>query len=292
MPALTVTAPAKINLYLHITGKRDDGYHLLDSLTAPVDGIADHITIAPSAAGLSLTLTGPCAPLLSGDDPKTNLVWRAAEKLAAYLGHKTDIAITLEKHIPPGAGLGGGSADAAACVTALLAFWNAVIDPDDLHALLLSLGSDVPACYAGRAVHMRGTGDIIDPAPALPALPVVLIWPGAPSSTPAAYQAYRPPFSAPAMLPAHFTLQTFVEFLKDQTNDLYTPALQAVPAMRDAIAVLEQQNGALLARMSGSGSACFGLFENDSSAARAADVISRSSPPTWWVQRGALSSRH
>lgn len=289
--AITLTAPAKINLYLHITGKRDDGYHLLDSLTAPVHGIADTISVKP-AATLSLTITGPFAPQLLDDDPKTNLVWRATVALAAHLKRAPDVAITLEKNIPPGAGLGGGSADAAATVKALLSFWDMSIGDADLHALLLSLGSDVPACYAGTPVHMRGTGDIIDPAPAVPPLPVVLIWPGVPSSTPTAYKAYRPPFSAATTLPPNFTADSLIEFLGKQGNNLYAPACQSVPVIADAMTALEQQDGLRLARMSGSGSACFGLFADDDSAQRAIDTISRSSPSSWWVRRGVLSSRH
>lgn len=286
-----ITAPAKINLYLHITGKRDDGYHLLDSLTAPVDGIAD-IVMIEAAPSFSLTITGPFARRIAHEDPQTNLVTRAAHALAAHLGHAPSVAITLEKNIPPGAGLGGGSADAAATVRGLLEFWNAMIREDELHALLLSLGSDVPACYAGKQVLMRGTGDIIEPAPALRAIPVVLIWPGVPSSTPAAYKAYRPPFSASVMPPDEFTDTSFIEFLRAQTNDLYAPALQSVPDIAAALETLQQQNGMALCRMSGSGSACFGLFADSDSAARAESAVSRSSPLTWWVRRGVLSSRH
>lgn len=289
--SVRITAPAKINLYLHITGKRDDGYHLLDSLTTPVDGIADTITIE-AATSFALNITGPFASLIGHEDQQTNLVTRATHALARHLGHAPSVAMTLEKNVPPGAGLGGGSADAAATIRGLLQFWNAMIRDDDLHALLLSLGSDVPACYAGKQVLMRGTGDIVEPAPALPAMPIVVIWPGVPSSTPAVYKAYRPPFNAPASVPDHFTESTFVEFLRAQTNDLYVPALQSVPEIGTALAVLEQQNGVALCRMSGSGSACFGLFADSDSAARAESAISRSSPSTWWVRRGVLFSRH
>ncbi len=290
--SITVSAPAKINLYLHITGRRENGYHDLDSLSTIVDGIADRITIAP-APSLSLTLSGPFAPMIANDAPQSNLAVRAASALAAHLGRRADVAIALEKNIPPGAGLGGGSADAAATVRALLDHWNAIVKEDDLHDLLLSLGSDVPACYAGKPVIIRGTGDIVLPAPPIPRLPVLLIWPGKMSSTPAAYKAYRPPFNNAASVPAHFDgAEDFIAFLSRQQNDLYAPALGAVPEIKDTLDILNAQKNIRLARMSGSGSACFALFDDEESAAGAETAISRSVPSSWWVRRGVLSAPH
>jgi 4-diphosphocytidyl-2-C-methyl-D-erythritol kinase len=282
-------APAKINLYLNITGKRDDGFHLLDSLCA-FTTIGDRITIEP-AKELSLTLTGRFAWGIAHDDIRTNLVWRAAEALADHLKRKPNVAITLEKNIPAGAGLGGGSSDAAATIKGLLEYWNTTIAPEDLKTILQSLGSDVSACYEATPLIMRGVGDVILPAPTLPALHLVLVYPNKPSSTPAAYKAFKGPFSQDAAVPASFgSVNDLVGFLKTQVNDLCVPAVQSVPEIDEVLTLMREEDGILLPQMSGSGSACFGIFKTDAHAERAAESLSRSYPE-WWVQRGGLLSQ-
>ena len=166
--SVSVKAPAKINLYLHVTGKRPDGYHLLDSLFAFArDG--DVIT-AKQADGLSLEIIG--APDLSaGED---NIVIKAARKLAAALGIEPNAHLILEKNLPIASGIGGGSTDAAAALKALQVLWKKTLPDEKLYALALELGADVPSCLAGKAVQVSGVGEILTPAPEIPALPPVI----------------------------------------------------------------------------------------------------------------------
>lgn len=287
---ITLAAPAKLNLYLHITGKRDDGYHLLDSLSAPVNGIADRVSISEAAA-LTLTLQGAFAPLISADAPEKNLVWRAATALASHLGRPPHVSITLEKNIPPGAGLGGGSSDAAATVKALLRLWDAQVDDTDIHRLLTPLGADIPACYADAPMIMRGVGDKLSPAPSLPPLPIVVIYPGVPSSTPLTYKNFSGPFRPAVSLPSSFAnTAEAIAFIAAQSNDLASSAMLSVPAIKDVLDALNAQDDIKLSRMTGSGSACFGIFGSDETAQKAAEQISRSAPLSWWVRRGGLFS--
>ena len=169
----TESAPAKVNLYLHVTGRRPDGYHLLDSLIVFAD-LCDTVTAAP-AERLSLTLAGPFADALDGAD---NLVSRAARALAAHAGRPPRATLRLVKHVPVAAGLGGGSSDAAAALRALIRLWGLSIEADELARLALELGADVPVCLAGHACFVGGIGDALTPAPALPSAPILLVNPG------------------------------------------------------------------------------------------------------------------
>lgn len=287
---LTLFAPAKINFHLHVTGRREDGYHFLDSLIAFTD-LGDTLTIVP-ADRFSLTLTGPFAQALAGEPPETNLVWRAAHALAAELGRPPAVAITLEKNIPAGAGLGGGSADAAAAVKGLLRYWQAGLAPAALAALLSGLGSDVSVCHAGQTAIVRGTGDIVLPAPALPPMGLVLVFPGAPCSTAAMYAKLGAPYSGAAALPASFgDLDRFIELMKGCGNDFHAPAIEAVPEIGAALECIGALDDVLLARMSGSGAACFGVCRSVAAARRAAEIIS-SARPRWWVRPCGLSPAH
>ncbi len=274
-------AAAKVNLSLHVLGRRADGLHDLDSLVGFAD-VGDRLAFTPGAP-LGLTVEGPMAAGLSaGPD---NLVRRAASAFAAAypgsrLGH-----FTLDKRLPLASGIGGGSADAAAALR-LLAAENGVA-PDDpaLHALAAGLGADVPVCLAGHACRMRGTGERIEPL-ALPPLAAVLVNPGTAVPTPAVFRALGlAPGEAHAAgvpsLAAPLTGEALLSHLAAHRNDLAPPAIAIAPAIADVLVALRGA-GARLARMSGSGATCFGLFETPQRAADAADRIA-AAHPAWWV---------
>ena len=260
-PVRDEPAPAKINLALHVTGRRPDGYHLLDSLVVFTE-LGDRVTVAPGTP--SLRITGPFADDLpfTGD----NLCLRAARSVGA------DAAITLYKALPVASGIGGGSADAAAVLRAL---GRRPAAPEEL-------GADVPVCLASVPARMRGLGEIVDPLPGVPALHLVLVNPRVPVSTPEVFRALHrrdnpglpdPPEGADAAL--------LVEWLKATGNDLQPPAIRVAPVIADALAALADA-GAALARMSGSGATCFGIFPDAAAALRAAQSIA-AVRPGWWI---------
>jgi 4-diphosphocytidyl-2-C-methyl-D-erythritol kinase len=267
---------AKVNLYLHVTGRRDDGYHLLDSL-AVFPAVGDRLAAAP-AEGLSLAITGPFSAGLSGE--ADNLVLRAARWLAEQAGLAPDVALTLEKNLPVASGIGGGSADAAATLRLLARLWK--VEPEA--GLAARLGADVPVCLAGRPARMSGIGDILTPAPRLPSFGMVLVNPGVPVSTAAVFEARRAGFSPAAILPeAWADAAAMARDLARLVNDLEPPALAIEPAIGTVLQALRSLPGCRLARMSGSGATCFGLFETSAEAARAAAALAR---PGWWCWGG------
>ena len=277
-------APAKINLYLHVIGKRADGYHLLDSLVA-FAAIGDSLEVRPAAA-LSLAVSGPFASLVADDDG--NLVMRAGRALAAAAGVEAGARMSLEKRLPVAAGLGGGSADAAATLRALVELWGLASDEDQLRALGVSLGADVPACLAGQTVFVSGVGEKVAPAQKLPPVDVVLVNPGPPVPTGEVFAAVRGAPSGPgrfAETPA--SAVDLAGLLARRRNDLERPAAAMVPAISEALRLLEAQPGCLLARMSGSGATCFGLFP-EARAAQAAAAATRALHPEWWVAAAPL----
>ncbi|MBU0725706.1 MAG: 4-(cytidine 5'-diphospho)-2-C-methyl-D-erythritol kinase [Alphaproteobacteria bacterium] len=271
-------APAKLNLFLHVTGRRPDGYHLLDSLVAFTD-YGDTVQAAPSDT-LSLELSGGFAGGLSAEPD--NLVLRAARLLAEAAGVPAQAALHLTKRLPIAAGIGGGSADAAATLRALAALWRIDLPTGELAKLALSLGADVPACLLGQPCRMTGIGETLTPLPALPALPVLLVNPGLPLSTPAVFKARQPGFSAPAPAAIPDTTSELIAFLHAQRNDLTAAATGLLPDIADILAILPGLPGCLLSRMSGSGPTCFALMQDGESAAAAARSLARSHPG-WWV---------
>jgi 4-diphosphocytidyl-2-C-methyl-D-erythritol kinase len=280
-------APAKLNLYLHVTGRRADGYHLLDSLAAFSD-IGDRLSVAP-APRLALAITGPFARDLAQGDPQKNLVWRAAAALAARLGRAPDVALTLEKNLPVASGIGGGSSDAAAALKALAAHWQASLDERALGALAAELGADVPVCVVARASFFGGIGDELVPAPLLPPAPLVLVNPGIALPTVSVFRARQGAFSLPARFAAApRSVAQLAALLKERRNDLTDAAIGLVPAIGDVLAWLAAQPGALLARMSGSGATCFALFES-TAAAEAAAASLKLEQPRWWIAAGKLA---
>ncbi len=277
------SAPAKVNLFLHIIGRHVDGYHLLDSLAVFADA-ADALR-AEAAESLSLTLEGPFASALAPEPD--NLVLRAARALAAAASIAPRARLVLTKNLPVASGIGGGSADAAAALRALAALWG--IEPvADLSALAARLGADVPVCLASRPARMGGVGEALSPAPTLPPCGVVLLNPGVPVATAEVFRARAGGFSHRADLAGGWAdAAGMAADLARTHNDLEPPAIALCPPIGAALEALRAAPGCLLARMSGSGATCFGLFANPGEAAATAAGIVR---PGWWVWGGGLAA--
>ncbi len=290
MRAFDLFAPAKVNLCLHVVGRRPDGYHLLESVAA-FAALGDGLRFEP-ADTLVLERDGPEAGALppAGED----IVLRAARALAACADVPARARLRLTKRLPVGAGLGGGSSDAAAALLGLCRLW--ALDPDalDLPGLALSLGADVPVCLAGRSAIMRGIGEALTFLPPLPAASLVLVNPRQPAATAEVFRRFaalpprRPP-ALPALDPMPADAVALAEALARGGNDLTAAASTLVPAIEDALAVLAGAPGCLLARMSGSGATCFGLFA-EPLAAHAAAMAVRGRRPGWWVEPTELRS--
>ena len=277
--ALVEAAPAKINLALHVTGRRADGYHLIDTAVV-FTAFGDRITVEAAAAD-ALALSGPFAALIpAGAD---NLVLRARDFLRGLSPAPfPPVRIALEKNLPAASGIGGGSSDAAAALRALARHWNLDIPDARLRSAALSLGADLPMCLAARPLRASGIGEVLNPLHRMPALDMVLVNPGIVVATPAVFAALERRDGAPLPeMPADVTFPSLRDWLSSTRNDLETPARSIAPIIGDVLAAL-QQAGAAFARMSGSGATCFGLFEDQASAARAATAIS-TARPGWFV---------
>jgi len=281
---ISVFAPAKVNLSLHVVGKRADGYHLLDSLVA-FAGVGDTLDFTP-AATLTLEVGGPTAGLIPSQGE--NIVLKAARLLAEAAGVTRGAAIRLTKRLPVAAGIGGGSADAAAALKGLMRLWDVTLPAERLAALALSIGADVPVCLAGRPMRMQGIGEVLEPAPALPAAWLVLVNPMVPLHTPPVFKARQGPFSAAEPLtqsPAD--ARALAAALAARRNDLTQPAISIEPVVGEVLAALAAGEGCLLARMSGSGATCFGLYATEAEA-RAAATRLQAAWPGWWVAPAVL----
>lgn len=268
-------APAKINLALHVVGRRADGYHLLESLTV-FTRFGDKLSVSAADEADALFVSGPFAQLVpAGDD---NLVVRARQALREALGPRASgpVEIRLEKNLPAISGVGGGSADAAAALRALSRLWGGA--DANLPRLAAGLGADVPMCLASRPLIATGIGETLELLDDFPLLPVVLVNPGVPVPTPdvfaALMQRENPPLPP---LPAARDADALIRWLGETRNDLMPPALSLEPTVGDAVAALEAQ-GARFARMSGSGATCFGLFADQTAADHAAAAIRRARP--------------
>ena len=269
-------ARAKVNLFLHVVGRRSDGYHLLDSL-AVFPGAADVLEVE-AADGLSLRVEGPFGAGLEAGPG--NLVLRAAAALAQASGRAGGASLVLDKRLPVASGIGGGSADAAATLRALARLWGVDASSDQLAA---SLGADVPVCLRSAAARMGGIGELLSPAPSLPPFGVILVNPGAAVSTPAVFRARTGPFRPAAALPPGWRdAAAMAASLATLANDLETPAMGLCPAIGDALAWLRARPGCLLARMSGSGATCFGLFAPGPAMA----TLTAGVPAGWWAWGG------
>ncbi len=262
-----------------MTGRRADGYHLLESL-AVFTRFGDRIELLPAERD-GFTIGGPFAPGVPTDE--TNLVLKARDALrAATLGDAPPVAIRLEKNLPMASGIGGGSADAAATLRGLMAFWRTELAPDALAQICAALGADLPMCLASRPLIARGTGEQIVPVEGLPSLGLVLVNPGVGVSTPAVFAALaRRDNEALPALPARLDFDDLLGWLRKTRNDLEPAAETIAPSIGVAKAALRSA-GADFVRMSGSGATCFGIFRTGNIAKRAAQLI-RGSQPGWFV---------
>ncbi len=291
MPALpehldfTEPAPGKINLTLRVVGRRPDGYHELESLVCFARA-GDRLTLRPGD-GLSVEVIGPRADMAG--PPEQNLVLKAARALAARI---PDLALghfTLLKRLPAGAGLGGGSTDAAAALRLIVRANGLALSDPRVADAALATGADVPVCVDPKSRWMRGLGEILSHPLKLPSLPAVLVFPGVPLATKdvfAGFHAHGAPANAapPPIAPdpdrgvSDFML---IKWLQGATNDLEGAATAKLPLIADVLSGLRAQPGCRLARMSVSGSACFGIFASRRAARAAANALAR---PQWWVE--------
>jgi 4-diphosphocytidyl-2-C-methyl-D-erythritol kinase len=281
----TAFAPAKVNLYLHLIGRRPDGYHLLDSLVAFPD-IGDKITAEPATA-LSLEIGGPEATGLVNLGSE-NLVLRAARLLGDHTGTARGAALYLEKNLPTASGIGGGSSDAAAALRVLAALWHLSMREEGLRRLGARLGADVPACLYGQAVWVGGVGERIEPARDLTDAGILLVNPRKELPTAAVFAARKGPFGAAGRFA--LTPQDAIKLaaaLERRRNDLTGAAIELVPEIAAVLTRLGGLPGALIARMSGSGATCFALF-SDRNAAEEARVVLAAAEPGWWCAAGGL----
>jgi 4-diphosphocytidyl-2-C-methyl-D-erythritol kinase len=288
--AVSVQAYAKINLWLHVVGRRADGYHLLDSLVVFAD-VGDTVVVSLSCDGSTrlfpLVIDGPFAAALPTDH--RNLVVRAAEALAMRAGAAVSpVALRLTKRLPPASGIGGGSADAAATLKALISIWQLSMDGAELGQIALSLGADVPVCLAGRPARVGGVGERIGPAPALPPAWFVLANPGIELATPEVFRRRSGPFSEPAQVPAALNdAPALASLLATTGNDLTAAAIDLAPQVGEVLAALAALDGALIARMSGSGATCFAMFAAHGKAEAGAARL-RAAQPNWWITAAAM----
>lgn len=283
---VSVFAPAKINLFLHVGEKREDGYHALESLVAFAE-TGDRLEIEPGD-GLSLDIAGPFANRLLRDD--NNLALKAARALQGMKG-SLGAAIALQKNIPVAAGLGGGSADAAATLRGLNAFWDLDLSESALLEIAATLGSDVPACVLSRACWMEGRGEFVKEVPALPNFPIILVNPGVMVPTGPIFADLNARTGIGAMPPPGVMQNVWdlVGYLADAANDLEAPACRFAPLIEDALSALDREPGCVLAQMSGSGATCFGLFEQEQFAVGAAERVAQDHPE-WWVRVTRIAS--
>ncbi|WP_049792657.1 4-(cytidine 5'-diphospho)-2-C-methyl-D-erythritol kinase [Polymorphum gilvum] len=279
-------ARAKVNLALHVTGQRADGYHLLDSLAVFPD-IGDRLRVSPAKA-TSLVLSGPFADALEADDPD-NLVLKAGR---LFFEHSRQVApplrFALEKNLPVASGIGGGSADAAACLRLLADRYGRGRADAALVGIALALGADVPACLAQRPCRLSGIGERLDPAPPLPEIAIVLVNPGVGVSTPAVFRALEtrdnPPLPA---FPERFaTPEVLLDWLRATRNDLQPAAMSICPAIGTVLDALDARPETLFARMSGSGATCFALCR-PADAGPLHESLARDHPD-WWIACGTV----
>jgi 4-diphosphocytidyl-2-C-methyl-D-erythritol kinase len=275
-------APAKVNLYLHVLASRDDGYHLVDSLIV-FAGVGDRVTVRADDR-LELEVCGPFAGALATTARDDNLVLRAARALAAAAGVAPCARIELDKRLPVAAGIGGGSADAAAALRALTRLWQLDLAPPALEEVAAGLGADVPACLGSLPVVAGGVGERLRPLPGpWPELHLVLANPGLALPTAQVFAGCEGPFGEAAPLTAvPASAPVLAAALARRRNDLEPSARRLAPAIGEVLAALAALPGCLLARLSGSGATCFGLFAEAAAARRAAAALSHARDD-WWV---------
>lgn len=283
-------APAKINLYLHVGARRPDRLHDLESVFVFVDG-GDVVT-AEAAEALTLELTGPFAGALARDPVENNLVMRAARRLKTEFSVAAGARLRLDKQLPIASGIGGGSADAAAALRALVRLWGLRVSGPDLHGLAFKLGADVPACLGRAPVRVSGAGEILSDGPDLPPLWACLANPGVPMPTGPVFRDFDAASpDPPAPNPVDFGVnryQAVRALFENSRNDLEAIAIRRQSVIQTVIGRLASRPGALGARMSGSGATVFGLFTSAAAAARSRrDMAGRG----WWAMSAQLCAR-
>jgi len=285
---------AKVNLTLRVVGRRVDGYHELESVVAFAD-CADRLSLAPGAA-LDLTMSGPLAQACG--ETSDNLVLKAARLLGERVPGLKVGHFTLDKVLPVAAGIGGGSADAAAALRLLAQLNGLALDDKRLLDVAIETGADVPVCLTSRACDMTGVGESLLPL-SPPIMPCVLVNPRVPVATRDVFAALglrngellvgaSDVLKATAWPEKGASVEDWVEVLAVSSNDLEAPAMRIQPVIGEVIAALSATDGAWLSRMSGSGATCFAIFENTADAHRAAQKI-QADHPQWWVHAGVLS---
>lgn len=279
---VSVFAPAKINLSLHVGGKRTDGFHELQSLVVFAD-VGDALEIARSDK-LSLAIEGPFAQSLGGE----NLITKAVCAFAEATGQAVNVRAVLTKNLPVASGIGGGSADAAATLRALAQLYPGVSDAQMLD-IATELGSDVPACFHSRPLIMRGRGEQIELLPLFPPLQAVLVNPGVSVATADVFRSLKTRTGVGGSPPDTSSLAKLLRFLRASRNDLEAPARTIAPVIGEVLDELARMPGIELARVSGSGATCFGLFESKFEAEMAATAL-RSSHPDWWITPTVLGA--
>lgn len=287
---MIITAPAKLNLFLHITDRRPDGYHCLESIFV-FTMLGDAITINPinEPHQLTLTMDGPFCASIQHEPIEHNLAYKAAALLQKKYRVSAGAHIHITKNIPVGAGLGGGSSDAASVLILLNQLWKLDLNQETLCKLGLTLGADVPACILKQPAFVTGIGEIIEPFSLPFPLPALLVNPCIPMPTKSVFKTFQDkhtPFSLPIHPIPHQASQSWIafkQFLNQTRNDLENPATILAPSIADLIQLIGSQNGCQLARMSGSGATCFGLFVTEEECHLAASTI-RKMHPSFWVQ--------
>lgn len=277
---IRIMARAKINLALHVTGVRDDGYHLLDSLVTFAD-IGDELQFL-SGDGFELSITGPEGNSLASEDD--NLITKAAHLLSDGDAASFGASIELQKYLPVASGIGGGSADAAATLIGLNQLWGLSKTREELSDIGLQLGADVPMCLAGYSLRARGIGETLSPVK-LPMFSIVLVNPRVEVSTPKVFsQLHRKDNLALDEFPDADDQASWINWLAAQRNDLQAPACDVAPQVNACLETLRETD-ALFVRMSGSGATCFGIYANDAAALRGKSYI-RDTQAHWWVKSG------
>ena len=280
-----VLARAKVNLYLHVTGRSENGYHRLDSLHVRTC-LADRLWIVP-APGMRLDVSGPFAGPLDTEEDAMNLVMRAVAEVCRASSSRRKFRVHLEKNIPVAAGLGGGSADAAAALRAVSAILGGATE---LSGIAASLGADVAPCLHDDAVITSGRGDIARPAPSLPRCAVVLVNPGPSLSTRRVFEAHTRPFSRPQ--PMSRPVRSYDQLVRElgmRHNDLETTACRLEPMITDVLAMLREQPEIGIARMTGSGATCFGLTDSIDQARKTAEALRLRRPDCWVEATGIIA---
>lgn len=287
--SITARAPAKVNIALHVLGQLGSGHHRLDTVAAFSPEVSDVLKVI-KAPRFSLEITGRFARNVTRGP--NNLILRAAQSfigMARRDGIMTiGASMSVIKGLPVGGGIGGGSSDAAATIKLLANLWGYKPDQKELQEVLKKLGADVPMCFYAKALHAEGLGDLITPLNNLPVFTVILVNPGIEVSTERVFEELKNKRNTPlGMFPENDNHDDWIDWARDQRNDLEEPACTIAPPIADVISMVQSMPGCLLGRMTGSGSTVFGLFKDVEKARKAvADIESRRG--TWWTAVGTL----